>query len=99
MEKKCTCERKKHRSEEVKRRLVRRLSIIEGQVKGVRGMIEEDAYCPDVLTQISAIGAALDSLSRELLYSHINECVAEDIRAGVGDAPRELCELVGRLIK
>lgn len=99
MEKKCNCERKKHRSEDVKRKLLRRLSIIEGQVRGVRGMIEEDSYCPDVLTQISAIGAALDSLSRELLYSHINECVTEDIRAGVEDAPRELCELVGRLIK
>lgn len=99
MKNECCCERKKHRDEGVKRSLLRRLSIIEGQVRGVRAMVEEDTYCPDVLTQISAISSALDSLSRELLCSHIKECVAEDIRSGDEAAPRALCELVGRLMR
>ncbi len=95
----CECKRKKHRTGDERHALLRRLDIIEGQVRGVRNMIENDGYCPDILTQISAITSALGSLSRELLCSHIESCVAEDIRDGKEGAPRELAELVKRLLK
>ncbi len=91
--------RKRHRSAEELGGLIRRLNIIEGQVRGVRGMLEEDAYCPDILVQISAISSALDSLSGELLGSHIRSCVVNDIKAGRSDSADELSALVKRLLK
>ena len=95
----CKCQRKKERSGDEKQALIRRLNIIEGQVRGVRGMIEGDAYCPEVLVQISAISSALASLSGELLSNHINTCVREDIASGKEDAAEELSALVTRLLK
>ena len=100
-EKKAACRptRKKRRSPEEVRWLANRLSRIEGQVRGVRRMIEEDAYCPDVLIQVSAVRSALDSFSRALLSDHIRSCVEEDIRAGKEGAADELAALLQKMLK
>lgn len=90
------CERRKTRDEKEYKDLCNRLSRIEGQVRGVRGMVEHDAYCVDILTQVAAITAALNSFNRTLLSNHIRSCVAEDIRNG-NDAVID--ELVGTLQK
>lgn len=95
----CCCKKKKHRSEEEYRKLVNRLSRIEGQVRGVRKMVEEDAYCTDVLTQVSAIQAALNSFNRELLSEHIRTCVANDIRSGKDETIEELVMALQKLMK
>jgi len=94
-----TQKRKKHRSPEEKQLLVNRLNRIEGQVRGVRRLIEEDAYCPDVLVQVSATRAALDSFSRTLLSEHIKSCVEHDIRAGKEGAAEELTALLQKMLK
>ena len=83
MEKNCCCNHKtKHRSEEEYKALLNRLSRIEGQVRGIRKMVETDAYCTDILTQVSAIQAALNAFNRELLANHIRTCVMDDIKNG-----------------
>lgn len=92
----CACERRKERSEEEKRALINRLSRIEGQIRGVRAMVEKDAYCPDILTQTSAASAAINGFARALLSEHIRTCVAEDVRKG-NDAVID--ELLGTLQK
>ena len=93
----CCTERKKLRDEEELRRLTNRLSRIEGQIRGLRGMLEKDAYCPDILRQVAAASAALDAFSRELLASHIRSCVVEDIRAGREGTIDELTKKVEEL--
>lgn len=93
------CERTKMRSEEEKRALINRLSRIEGQVRGVKAMVEKDAYCADVVTQVSAISAALSSFNKELLGEHIRTCVATDVKEGNGEKLDELIELLGKLLK
>lgn len=93
------CCKKKTRSEGEKKKLVNRLKRIEGQVRGVLGMIESDSYCIDVLTQISAISSALSSFSKELLESHIRSCVQEDVRAGGTEKVDELVEVISRMVK
>lgn len=95
----CHCERHKHRSEEEVAALQRRLSRIEGQVRGIRGMVERDAYCTDILTQISAVQSALSAVSRELLASHIRTCVVEDIRGGKDEVIDELVATLQKLMK
>ena len=95
----CCSERKKHRSEKEQRELMNRLKRIEGQVRGLQRMLEEDAYCPDILTQASAVGSALDSFCRTLLSSHIHSCVAEDIRAGRDQTIDELTDIIQKLMK
>lgn len=95
MEKTC-CHKSKHRAEEEKKRFLNRLSRIEGQVRGVRGMIEEDAYCADILMQVSAITSALRSFQSELLGEHIRTCVKDDIRSGNDETVEELIELLRR---
>lgn len=97
----CECPhcRKKKRSPEESRALLNRLSRIEGQVRGIRGMIENDAYCADVLTQSAAVSAAINAFNRALLSSHIHSCVAEDIRAGKDETIDELCSLLQKLMK
>ena len=92
-------ERKKERCGCEKRALVTRLNRIEGQVRGITRMIEEDAYCVDVLNQTAAVRAALASFERELLKSHIETCVVEDVRAGKEETAAELAALVGRLLE
>ena len=70
------------RSEEERRKLMNRLNRIEGQIRGLKGMLEKNAYCPDILTQSAAVNAAMNSFNKELLASHIRHCVVRDIRAG-----------------
>ena len=91
--------RKKERGEKEYRDLLNRLSRIEGQVRGIRGMIERDAYCADVLTQVAAANAALNSFTRVLLSNHIKTCVARDIREGRDETVDELVGLLQKLMK
>lgn len=93
------CERMKIRGEDEKRALTNRLSRIEGQIRGIRAMVERDAYCADILTQVSAVTAALGSFNKELLGEHIRTCVADDVRNGDGDKLDELIELLGKIMK
>ena len=95
----CHCERHKHRSEEEVAALQRRLSRIEGQVRGIRGMVERDAYCTDILTQVSAVQSALSAVSRELLASHIRTCVVEDIRKGDTEVVNDLVATIQKMMK
>ena len=92
----CACVRKKERSDEEKRALINRLNRIEGQIRGIRAMVEKDAYCPDILTQASAASAAINGFAKVLLEEHIRTCVAEDVRQGNDDT---LDELLGTLQK
>lgn len=89
----------KQRDDVEKKDLITRLNRIEGQVRGVKTMVEEDRYCVDIVTQVSAIQAALNSFNKELLARHIKSCVSEDIRQGNEEAVDELCELLKKLMK
>ncbi|MBR5793791.1 MAG: metal-sensing transcriptional repressor [Anaerotignum sp.] len=95
----CCCHKTKHRSEEEYKTLINRLSRIEGQVRGVRKMVENDAYCVDILTQVSAIQAALNGFNRELLSNHIRTCVMDDIRNGNDEIVDELVQTLQKLMK
>lgn len=95
----CHCNRTKVRSPENIKKLVNRLNRIEGQVKGIRGMIENSAYCTDILTQVSAINAALASFSKELLADHIKTCVVSDIRHGNEDVVDDLLCTLQKMMK
>ena len=93
------CARHKERSREQQKKLINRLNRVEGQIRGIRGMVEKGDYCPDILTQVSAANAALNGFTKELLATHIRECVAEDIRNGHNETVDELCELLQRLMR
>ena len=93
------CEKMKIRDEGEKKLLLNRLSRIEGQIRGIKGMVERDAYCADIITQVAAVNAALASFNKELLSAHINSCVSEDIREGNTEKTDELIALLGKLIK
>ena len=95
----CACCRHKDRSPAEYKALVNRLSRIEGQVRGVRGMLEKDAYCVDILVQVAAVNSALNSFAKELLAQHISTCVADDLRAGSDEKLDELIKLLPRLMK
>ena len=97
-QKSCGC-RTTHRTQEERKSLVHRLSRIEGQIRGIKGMLEKDAYCADILTQSAAVSAAMNSFNRELLSSHIHSCVVRDIRAGDDAVADELTELLKKLMK
>lgn len=97
---KCNCSQKKRlRTEEERRALTNRLCRIEGQIRGIIRMLEEDAYCIDVLDQVSAASSALSSFSRQLLESHIKGCVTEQLRAGDDSVADELVRTVARFMK
>ena len=81
------------------RDLIHRLNRIEGQIRGIRGMVERDAYCTDVLVQVAAANAALNSFSKELLGNHMRTCVAEDVRAGNDESLEELISILQRLMR
>jgi DNA-binding FrmR family transcriptional regulator len=98
MEQNC-CKKSKHRSEHERKSLINRLSRIEGQIRGIRSMVENDAYCTDILTQVSAAQAALNAFNRELLAEHIRTCVADDIRAGKDETIDELVQTLQKLMK
>ena len=91
--------RKKVREENERRDLMNRLKRIEGRVRGLQRMLEEDAYCPDVLTQASAVNSAINSFCRVLLTNHLRTCVAEDIRAGRDEVVDELADTLQKLMK
>jgi len=93
------CERTKQRSDEEKKALLNRLSRIEGQIRGIRGMVERDAYCPDVLTQAAAASAALNSFARTLLSEHIRTCVTQDIRSGSDETVDELLDMLQKFMR
>ena len=93
------CMKTKMRSEEEKRALINRLNRIEGQIRGIRGMVEKDTYCADILTQVAAVSAALGSFNKELLSNHIRTCVSDDIASGGGEKVDELIELLAKLLK
>jgi len=99
MENNCCCHKTKHRSEEEYKSLINRLSRIEGQVRGIRKMVETDAYCVDILTQVSAIQAALNAFNRELLSNHIRTCVMDDIKSGKDETVDELVQTLQKLMK
>ena len=91
--------RKKMRCECERRDLMNRLKRIEGQVRGLQRMLDENAYCPDILTQASAVNSALNSFCRVLLANHIRTCVSEDIRAGHDETVDELLDTLQKLMK
>ena len=93
------CHKTKDRPEKEYKDLINRLSRIEGQVRGVKGMLQKDAYCADILVQVSAINSALNSFNKVLLSNHIHTCVAEDIRNGKDEAIDELVDLLKKLMK
>ena len=97
----CTCcgSRTKVRSEKEYKDLINRLSRIEGQIRGIRGMLEKDAYCADILTQTAAVNAAVNAFGRELLANHLKTCVADDIRAGKDETIDELLGILQKMMK
>ena len=92
-------ERKKLRTPEEQKALLTRLRKAEGQIRGIQKMVENDAYCPDILMQVSAVTSALNSFNKALLACHIKSCVAEDIRGGNEAAIDELVEVLQKLMK
>ncbi len=98
-EKNCPMCKKKERSPEEFKSLMNRLNRIEGQIRGIKKMLENDAYCPDILIQVSAINAALNSFSKVLLSNHIHTCVVDDIKAGKTEVIDELCVTLQKLMK
>ena len=89
----------KKRNEEEKKALMVRLRRIEGQVRGIEKMVEGDQYCPNIVVQISAVSSALNSFAKELMTTHIQTCVVEDLRKGNEESIQELVKMVQRLMK
>ena len=99
-EKCCHCsQRKKERSPEEYKKLIHRLNRIEGQIRGIKGMVENNAYCPDILIQSAAVNAAINAFNKELLANHIRTCVAGDIRNGKDEVIDELVVTLQKLMK
>jgi DNA-binding FrmR family transcriptional regulator len=94
----CCC-RTKERSDKEFKDLMNRLKRIEGQVKGVQRMLEENAYCPDIMVQVAAINSALNSFNKVLLAEHLKTCVVDDIKAGREDTIEELTETLKKVMK
>ena len=95
----CCCNKTKERSEKEYKDLLNRLSRIEGQIRGIKKMVENDAYCTDILVQVSAANAALNSFNKVLLSNHIRTCVAEDFREGKEETIDELVSVLQKLMK
>ena len=95
----CGCCKKTSRPEEERKKLIHRLNRIEGQIRGIRGMVENDAYCADILIQSAAVNAAVNAFNKELLASHIRGCVARDIREGKDEVIDELMSTLQKLMK
>lgn len=93
------CHRIKERSDKEYRDLIHRLNRIEGQIRGIRGMVEKDVYCPEILVQVAAVNAALNSFNKVLLANHIRTCVAEDIREGKDETIDELVTALQKLMR
>lgn len=101
MDEKCCCKthKTKERPDEEYKKLINRLSRIEGQIRGIKGMVEKNAYCTDILIQVSAVNAALNAFNKELLSNHIKTCVAKDIRDGKDETIDELVVTLQKLMK
>ncbi len=99
MDKICCSGKTKERSAEEHKKLINRLNRIEGQIRGIKGMVENSAYCTDILVQVSAVNAALNAFNKELLSEHIKSCVAEDIRNGKDETVDELVATLQKLMK
>ena len=95
----CCCHKHTERSEKEYRDLINRLNRIEGQIRGIKGMVERDAYCPEILVQVAAANAALNSFNKVLLANHIRTCVADDIRDGKEETIDELVTVLQKLMK
>ena len=95
----CGCHKTKERTEEEYKRLIHRLNRVEGQIRGIRGMVERSAYCPDILAQVAAANAALNAFAKELLGDHIRTCVTRDIREGKDETVEELLCTLQKLMK
>ena len=96
-----SCEGCRHteRTERERKNLMKRLKTMEGQIRGIEKMVENDAYCPDILIQAMAVSSALNSFSKQLLIAHIRGCVTEDIREGKEDKVEELCTMLQKMMK
>lgn len=94
-----SAERKSHHSDKTKQNLITRLNRVEGQIRGIKGLIEKDTYCDDVITQISATQAALNSVAKLLLEGHMKSCVVERIQEGDHEVIDELLTTIQRLMK
>ena len=97
-----TCDRAvkhKHRQAAEEKDLLNRLNRIEGQIRGIKSMVEDERYCVDILTQVSAVQAALNSFNKVLLSSHIKSCVVEQIQDGNLEAVDELCMTIQKVMK
>ena len=97
--KECCCHKTKERSEKEYKDLIQRLNRIEGQIRGIRGMVEKNAYCTDILVQVAAANAALNSFNKVLMANHIKTCVTNDIREGKEETVDELVEVLQKLMK
>lgn len=95
----CTGQKTTQRTDDEKRLLINRLSRIEGQIRGIRAMVENDAYCVDILTQSAAAKQAFNAFNRELLRRHVHGCVARDIKAGDEETLDELMDIIAKLMK
>lgn len=93
------CCKTKERSPQEYKSLINRLNRIEGQIRGIKGMIEKDAYCPDILIQSAAVNAAINAFNKELLSNHIKTCVVNDIRSGKDETIEELLATLQKLMK
>ena len=99
MEEKCCCKRKKIRDPKEEKDLINRLNRIEGQIRGIRTMLENDAYCMDIINQVSAASSALNSFTKVLLSQHIQSCVVEDVQQGNQEKLEELINALPKLMK
>lgn len=100
MEKQACCHAKTtERSEEERKKLINRLNRIEGQIRGIRGMVEKDAYCADILTQCAAVSAALNAFNKDLIANHLRHCVVRDLQEGNDDVIDELVDTLQKLMK
>ena len=95
----CCCGKTTQRGEEERRKLIHRLNRLEGQIRGIRSMVEKDVYCTDILVQSAAVNAAMNAFNKELLASHIRGCVARDIREGKDEVIDELVTTLQKLMK
>lgn len=95
----CCCHKTKQRDTKEYKDLINRLNRIEGQIRGIKGMVENDAYCPDILVQVAAANAALNSFNKVLLSNHIKTCVTDDIKAGKDETVDELVTVLTKLMK
>ena len=95
----CCCHKTKQRSEEEYKALLNRFNRIEGQIRGIKRMLQENAYCTDIINQVAAANAALNAFNKELLSNHIKTCVTDDIKAGKEDTVDDLLRTLQKLMK